>query len=611
MGNQFMNPFLGQYIQYSQVYSDKPPSLEEVEEFFATLNTSHLIQLICKMNIGLWRMEGDYKKTAEIQDNLINLLFPDAEKKKLRDLLNSKIKKKVFTIPFHRHQLLMAIKLALKNVNLNGKTLEDKTDIGRYLLAISEHLQPNDFSLVDGIDILEMESIRREVSQLYYFSHSGKNVNEITRSLIIWLDIPNTQRFQNLLQADSVNLDIHSEFEQETGLTVREFVGLGFMYLGHISVFDVYTENPVDFMFTKDFWSKTNLSPIKVQKLELVLHQLVDDFQSNYDKSVQEKFRGKDVVKRNFLPLIEAPILKIGENFSVTADPQFLEERIASGVYWILLNKFMRGKDKKKQRALSKYFGLLHQEYVYYLLNTICDEVIEIPTIKDKKTCDFIGVFEKNGKKHLLFVEAKKIAPSLPTLLIGKEESVLRDLDKIFGETGFEQVYSTIQLFENGEIAEAMHIPVEEIGAIYPLLITDRFIVEEGLHRNLYEKKFLNQVVVKYPTVLKKTRPIFMSSQELEVIEAAKEDHYEFDFIDFLQHRENDLNNRFYRRQQGLPAGLTASDIGEIVKDLQPIWNDLYLAGFSKHINKRLKAVFFKYMKDLKKELFAKSTRRQ
>ena len=127
-----MNPFLGQYIQYSQVYSDNPPSLKEVEEFFATLNTSHLIQLICKMNIALWRMEGDYKKTAEIQDNLINLLFLDTEKKTLRDLLNSRIKKKVFTIPFHRHQLLMAIKLALKNINLNGKTLEDKTEIGRY-----------------------------------------------------------------------------------------------------------------------------------------------------------------------------------------------------------------------------------------------------------------------------------------------------------------------------------------------------------------------------------------------------------------------------------------------------------------------------------------------
>lgn len=597
---------MGQFIQFSQLYPDRAPSLDEVASHFKDYNSSHLLQLFCKMNIALWRMDGDFKNTSEISDHFINMLFPEDKRKSVRDLLNSQIKKKVYTVPFHRHQLLLAIKLVLLNLNDKGKPLDDKTDLGRFLLAISEHLEPNDFPLIEGLDVLEMEAVRQEVSQLYYFNHSGRNVNEISRALITWLETPATERFKNLLQADSVDLDVNAEFASETGITIDEYVNLCFLYLGHISQFDVHTENPVDFMFTSQFWTQTKLPETKQRQLEATIHQDMHSFSENYEKAILDKLNGKDIFRRNFLPLMEAPILKLGENFSITADPQFLEERIASGVYWILLNRFITQDDKKKQRALSKYFGLLHQEYVHTLLLNICDEVIEVPKMKGVKSCDFIGVINKRKKKHLLFVEAKKVALHLPVLMIGEKESTLKDLNKIFGETGFEQIYSTIQLFESGKIDGTLHIPVEDIAQIYPLLVTDRFIVEESLHRNLYEKRFFNQIVAKYPNVLPKTRPMFMSSQELEIIEGAKEAKYKFDLIDFLQNRESELNNRFYRQQQGLPAGLAVSDIGEIVKDLQPIWNELYLAGFSKHINQRLKNTFLGYMDKVKAMLFPK-----
>jgi|GEM_PF-2116697 len=608
-----MIPFIGQYLQFSQIYSEKTPSIEEIEEYFSKFNSSQLLQLLCKANIAIWRTQNDYKLLVELERNLVELMLPKDIATKTLDLMKSiGTDEKTLTIPFHRHQLLYAIKLALKNPNNGGVLLnDDKTTIGKYLLAINNHLEVEDYGLIKNIDILDFENVRKAISRLFYFSHNGRFVNNISRAIVIWLQIRKSAKFTKKMKAQKILIDLDKEFEEETGLSIEEFLTIGFAYLAHLNSISVHTENPFDFVFTSNFWTQTKL-PIKKQlAVQSLLSQNLEDFNKNYSDSVSDKLKNIDIPISNFLPLVDAPILNLSPSLSICSDPQYLEEKMSTGVYWILHNKFKRKNEKSKMDSLSKYYGFLHEAYVELVYSNICDDLIPIKTKPDGKikTCDFVGVIKQGDMFNLLFIESKKIALSLPMVLLGEKDTSLHDLQRIFGEKGFEQVYSTIQQYEQNKLEELKHIPLDKVKGIYPLLAIDRLIVEDSLNRNFYEREFLNKTVSKYqPILLPETiaRPIFISSEEIELIEAAKQHHYQFDFMSFLEHRNTELNKRSYRIQRQFLKGFRLPDIGDVVENLNSIWNELYLIGYSTFINSRLEAVFSKFARKLKDTLFPK-----
>lgn len=601
-----MTPFTGQFVEFSQVYREKAPSILEIKKFFESINSSHLLQLLCKMNIAVWKSE-----TMDTQQSLLNLLFTEKDKKIIIDLLKANSSKKIKTLVFHRHQLLFAIKLALLNPNnKQGRKLdENKNDIGKYLLAISQCLTPPQSTITQGIDEYDFEYARQQISRLQYFHHDSIFVNNIARSLAMWVDLPNSARFKQLLEDDSVSLNIEKEFKDEVGMSIKEFITLGAINTIKLNNLNINTENPYDFMLQfGELWSETNLPKEKQDIIFKYYSQNIGDFQTINKMFIEEMLNGKDIFECNFLPFVYYPIINIENNLSIVVDPQFLEEWITSGVYWILLRKF-RG-DEKKSGDLSKYFGLLHQEYVYQTLLGLCDEVIEIKRRKGIKTCDFVGVIVAYGKKNLLFFESKKVALGLSVTLAGEKVQTIKNLSKIFGKTGFGQIYSTIKLYERGELQELKHIVPDQVDEIYPILVTDRFIAEESLNRNMYEKEFFNKIVadakILLPQIL--ARPIFLSSEELEIIEAAKQNHYEFDFLSFLQLRSEQLNDREYRPAKVLYEKIYSKGLGEIVNNLDSVWNNLYLAGYTKYKNERLKKIFFKFMNKTGKILFPKKT---
>lgn len=604
-----MTPFLGQVIEYSQIYHEEPPSIEEIAEYFKRINTSHLLQLLGKMNIVVWKTKGDAKDRQEFQEHLVNLLFPKTDRKEIFDLLNGNAKKKILTVVFHRQQLLLAIKLTLLNPeNKEGLKLDDsKQDLGKYLLAISEHLTPPESPVTKGIPSHDFEYGRKEISRLQYFQHDSYFINNLSRSLFMWLNLPQTKGFVQVLEENSVSINVEEEFLNEVGITIEEFITLGVVNLIDLQMLDLHTDNPYEFMIQpKKLWSATQLPLEKQQIIAKFYGQDANNFSKENNSYVEEMLNGRDIFKNNFLPLIYRPIVNINEEISIVSDPQYLEEWIASGVYWILLRRFKN--DRVKANELSKYFGLLHQEYIRQVLMTLCDEVIDIRRRGGIKTCDFVGVIQKDGEYHLLFIESKKVAFGLQTLLTGDKDQTVGNLKKVFGESGFGQVYSTIKLFEKEELDELNHIPREKIIEIYPMLATDRFIVEESLNRNLYEREFFDQHISQTRLLLAQriARPIFLSSEELEILESAKQNEYEFDFLAFLQLRDEQLNNRENRGSYSPYPGVIVRGVGQVVNNLDTVWNNLYLAGYTNHKNSRLKTIYDSFMEKLRQKLFPK-----
>jgi len=600
------NPFLGMYLEYNDFYKDELPTLEEIQTFLCHFSSLHILQMLCKINMTLWKSSGDFAELKDLEVNLISLLFPKEEISEIYNYLKSQ-KGKGFTIIFHRHQILLAIKLILlgkENKSLEPITPAEMKSIGKYLIALSSHLQEKPTSFGMGIiDTEDFEYTRQASARLEYFSYKGNFVNNMSRALQLWLDT--AKRAEVVKKAGINSFKLEDEFLDATGLTLEEFITRTFLFLGKIFTLDPKTAKPEDFVISETFLSLTSLSGKKKEDLQKLLRQDQEEFKINYQNSVKEKLGGRDIFVSNFLPLVDFPILRLNENISVISDPQFMEDKITSGIYWILLNNFNKkyGLNSTQSSDLSKLFGFMHQYYTYEVLSLLCDEVIEVKERKGIKTCDYIGIIRKGENLFLIPVECKKIALKLPVLFLSDKESTLENLEKIFGEKGFGQIYSTLKIL--GSLDELKHLDLNKVIMIYPVLITDRLIAEESLNRNFYEKHFFNLLdksSINYPL----NREIFMSIEDLEVIEAASQNGTPNPLLNFLDSRISALNNRFYRPQRQFIPGIQLEDIGEITKDLFSMRNELYLVGFLKFINSRLKKFFDTYMLKAKVELFPK-----
>ena len=607
------DPFLGQYLEYEHLYPVKPPSIEQSSEFFYQFRASDLVESIAKTNIAIWKTQGDWVKQIEIQNFLLGLYFNNQEQKQLAIIANKNLSRKIPTVIFHRQQLLMALKLVLLNPNHTGKALIGEIDyrqeLGKHLLAISTNLSTSGDDPYESLfSTIMFEKIRQEIARLYYFSHQGSFRQNFPRATYQWLDLPKEKSFKRVLVLDKVNTDFEQEFFDETGMSIEDFILISFVYIANLYGLDVKTKNPRDFVIMHSFWSQTAIANTGEKIIKQFLHQKIDDFKKTYSESVKKDLKGKDFFMTNFMPFVKKPIIDVKESFSIVADPHYLEDAISAGPYWILLNRFQRlGQQNTKGRELSKYFGLLHQEYIYRLLTEICDSVIRINERQNTPTCDFVGVIEDEKECFLFFIETKKIHFSLPLVLLSDKEATKANLEKIMGKDGFGQVFSTIKLFEDHQLSELNSLSQKPIKTIFPIVATSTFIVEEPLNRKFYEDNFLKDLRQEYSLqgAVPIAHPMFFSSEELEVIEATKIKNVKSPFLALLMHRNHELSirNLVYKQTQFIP-NMEIVDIGEIVKKLLPVWQMIALLKYTKKKNKRLRKTYDKWTEVTKQKLF-------
>lgn len=582
------------YLKFSQVYNSPALSLGEIGELCTHMEKSSYLELLCKINIALWR----HSKDINLQIRLANLLFSKNDAQKVIE--QAKLRKAFI---FYRQQVLYLIKIILLSKTVVGEKLKyDKTNkkiLGNILLSLNDYTEP----IGKYIDILpkksEVESLRQSFSRNWYFIHSGIFFNKIARSLTLWSEIPSTARGKKLLQGFGLNPQ--KEFYEETGLDIIAFIGFAITTLSPYLKINIETAESKDFFINKEkFFSKTKISDIEKRKLfnQLILDK--DRFSEIYENSVEELLDGIDIPEYNFLPFEDKPLLEIYDNLLITIDPIYLTNKVTEGVYWILLNRFDRQGElrKGKGRELSKYYGYLIQEYVYQILINICDEVFEVPPTTEK-TADFIGIINYKNKLYLIVIDSKKIALSYKTIILSDKKSTLEDLERIFGsKSGFLQIYETIKKLRLKEV-ENFNINIEDIDVIFPVLITDREIYEDPFSRLLYENEFLNKhkeglLYTPQPII---SDPLFINLDELEKIEACCNSLGKGQFIELLLKRVELLSKRISR-----------DEIENIPIDIFPLWNHLWELGFGKYKNERLKQIFSNYYRKITKRLFGKES---
>lgn len=586
--------YIATYLEFSQVYNSPALSLAKIKELCTRLEKSSYLELLCKINIALWR----HSKDTNLQIGLANLLFSKNDAQKVIEQAKSR---KAFI--FYRQQVLYLIKIILLSKTVVGEKLKhDDTHeeiLGKILLSLNDYTEP----IGKYINILlkknEAESLRQSFSRNWYFIHSGEFFNKIARSLTLWSKIPKTARGKNLLK--EFELNPQKEFYEETGLDILDFIGFAMTTLVPYLNINIETAESKDFFINKEkFFSKSKISDIEKRKLfnQLILDK--DRFSELYENFVEELLDGIDIHEYNFLPLEDKPLLEIYDNLLIPIDPIYLTNKVTEGVYWILLNRFgKQGEFRKgKGRELSKYYGYLIQEYVHQILINICDDVFEIPPTTEK-TADFIGITNYKDKLYLIVIDSKKIALSYKTIILSDKKSTLEDLERIFGsKSGFVQIYETIRNLRLKEV-KIFNINIEDIDVIFPVLITDREIYEGPFSRLLYENEFLNKhkeglLYTPRPII---SDPSFINLDELEIIEACCNSLGKGQFIELLLKRNKILSKRIIK-----------DGIKNIPIEILPLWNHLWELGFMKYKNERLKQKFSNYYRKITKRLFGKES---
>lgn len=586
--------YIATYLEFSQVYNSPALSLGKIKKLCTQLEKSSYLELLCKINIALWR----HSKDTNLQKKLVNFLFSKKDAQKVINQAKSRN-----TLIFYRQQVLYLIKIILLSKTVVGEKLKHanthKEILGKILLSLNDYTEP----IGKYINILlkqsQIESIRRSLTRNWYFIHPGEFFNKIARSLTLWSEIPKTARGKKLLK--KFKLNPQKEFYEETGLSVNDFIGFAMTTLVPYLNINIETAESKDFFINKEkFFSKSNISNIEKRELfeQLLLDK--DRFSEIYDNFVKKELDGKDIPEYNFKHFIDKPLLEIRNNLLITIDPIYLTKKVTEGVYWILLNRFKNQGEYRtgKGRELSKYYGYLIQEYVYQILINICDDVFEVP-LTTKKTADFIGITNYKNKSYLIVIDSKKIALSYKTIILSDKKSTLKDLERIFGsKSGFVQIYETIRNLRQSKVKD-FSINIKDVGTIFPVLITDREIYEDPFSRLFYENEFLNEhklIYTPHPII---SDPLFINLDELEIIESCCNYLGRGEFIELLLKRKNLLS----KSERTISYGIKNNPIKII-----PLWNHLWELGFRKYKNKRLKQTFSRYYKQITKKLFGKES---
>ena len=125
------------YVQYKEVFTDNPLSIEEIKKTCSELDKNSFLELLCKINIALWKPLMDFS----LQIKLAKILFPKEDSELI---INFALSNKRFI--FYRQQILYMIKLLLSAETANNNILKHadthKNQIGKILLSLSYFTEP-------------------------------------------------------------------------------------------------------------------------------------------------------------------------------------------------------------------------------------------------------------------------------------------------------------------------------------------------------------------------------------------------------------------------------------------------------------------------------------
>lgn len=234
------------------------------------------------------------------------------------------------------------------------------------------------------------------------------------RSYILFNDIP------KLLTTEKI--DLHSEVNNLYSLTVDEFILVGF------SIFAGLKDSEVNIPFITGSKIPSLNRYVGNGKLEKLVDLLTINYKQYRDRNEKEE-TNKELSVYSFNPLRAFPIIKTTTSKLVVPVPRFLVERITTGIYYDLMDKFRTPTDNQFLAFFGKeifehYVGMLLEEHYSKV-----DIVKEFPygsRHNRSLSPDWI-IFENNSA---ILIQCKTSGLSKNARLYGDLDLIQKDLRK-------------------------------------------------------------------------------------------------------------------------------------------------------------------------------------
>lgn len=246
--------------------------------------------------------------------------------------------------------------------------------------------------------------------------------SQFSRPMLLYYDIPKRLAGQTGIP----NFDLQKEFENLNGVSIPEFIMIGF----------VASACANNFKFSLNSFEEKRSQGIKLPDNK-VISQVIDQLSGDKIKlnSLYEQRKVSDRRFRmyDFNPLREHPLIlpyrsrgfgKLGQDFFCAPVPKLIYERVSIGIYYQLFNHF--------KQNFSNYFGCVLEEYLKDVLNNcinseILVDIRDLRVDKDIKSPDYAII---DGSIALIF-ECKATKFNLPAQTIASEKAVNDSLKQV------------------------------------------------------------------------------------------------------------------------------------------------------------------------------------
>jgi len=405
-------------------------------------------------------------------------------------------------------------------------TKENINEITTLALAINDHLQMVKF---DSEKLSKLQKDQQAFESLicnFWFNTDERFKYLLTRYNILFFDLFQSELFKT-------QFPIGEYFKKATGgLDLGSYFILGFAILANFvrasrikpSIAEPSLNEGFFLLNTSTDFAKTKTDIGELKKIFREFSADLDYFRTQY--KMRKKSKGLDP-NYDFLPFICKPLIKLSENHCILSSRRFLEEKITTGVYW-LIHDYVKH-NRKEYGDFKRIFGKVFETYICSILKRIFPS--EGPLLikqlfteegyskgKDPhKTSDAMIFYDEEA----IFVEATTSQSRIDTILSGRLEQFQIDIEKIIIDKTRE-LSNVITDYKNG-CFKIPNFSAEKIRKIQPLLVTLKPLpvlpplwrgvenVWNGIEAEMKRRNYLQQPYCE--------RLLIISAEELEMLE--------------------------------------------------------------------------------------------
>lgn len=429
----------------------------DLKDDLARLSVEDCIATTSKVLTILYN-EG--RSNSSVQGKLVQHFFEGNDRRRIFTFLQ----KEPGTFVFFEAQLLLIAKYAIlwakEEIANNFKQGEILRIFARIVLGMSE-------LIVEGSENFKEPELQSWVIKSKYFNSRQILPNALGRNEDLFIHIPQS------LSGHHQYLDLPSLFREATGLTIEDYLLLGFsLSIQLVQQKDGRYKLESAFVNPDTYLSK---SIVPEEELENLFEQFATNtavLQTLFSKQDNPGF------EFNFDGLVQHPLVTFDGIKFFPLYLGFLHDKLTIQVYWILFDHIKGKYGEKRRKRYTNFMGACFEEYAYRLLERMYPSSLIVGK-RLVKEFDY-----KIGKTPYKSVDSVLINPTSLILfeakisqlqvhltgILGDLPAFRKDIRKIVVEAAT-QIQRTKEHFQTGLFAKEIPVGTSDVKSIYPVII--------------------------------------------------------------------------------------------------------------------------------------------